>query len=56
MADFKNRVQELSSDASFVIFEHQTWDLEGGVNVYWFLLGIGLKLKIGFKHVTTLKP
>ena len=30
LADSKSRAQELSSDVSFVIFEHQTWDLEGG--------------------------
>jgi len=29
-ADSKIRAQELSNDVSFVIFEHQTWDLEGG--------------------------
>ena len=29
----KSRVQELSNDVSFVIFGHQTWDLEGGVNL-----------------------
>ena len=29
-ADSKSRVQELSNDVSFVIFGHQTWDLEGG--------------------------
>jgi len=29
-ADFKSRAQELSNDVSFVIFGHQTWDLEGG--------------------------
>ena len=26
----KSRAQELSNDVSFVIFGHQTWDLEGG--------------------------
>ena len=31
LADFK-RAQELSN-ASFVIFGHQTWDLEGGVKL-----------------------
>jgi len=30
-ADSKSRAQELSNDASFVIFGHKTWDLEGGV-------------------------
>ena len=29
-ADSKSRAQELSNDALFVIFGHQTWDLEGG--------------------------
>jgi len=29
-ADVKSRAQELSNDISFVIFGHQTWDLEGG--------------------------
>ena len=29
-ADSKSRAQELSDDVSFVIFGHQTWDLEGG--------------------------
>ena len=29
-ADSKSRVQELFNDVSFVIFGHQTWDLEGG--------------------------
>ena len=29
-ADSKSRAQELSIDVSFVIFGHQTWDLEGG--------------------------
>ena len=28
--DSKSRAQELSNDVSFVIFRHQTWDLEGG--------------------------
>ena len=30
-ADSKSRAQELSNDVSFVMFGHQTWDLEGGV-------------------------
>ena len=30
IADSKRRAQELSNDVSFVIFGHQTWDLEGG--------------------------
>ena len=29
-ADSKSTAQELSNDVSFVIFGHQTWDLEGG--------------------------
>ena len=29
-ADSNSRAQELSNDVSFVIFGHQTWDLEGG--------------------------
>ena len=29
-ADYKSRAQELFNDVSFVIFGHQTWDLEGG--------------------------
>ena len=29
-ADSKSRAQELSNDVSFVIFRHQTWDLELG--------------------------
>ena len=28
--DSKSRAQELSNNVSFVIFGHQTWDLEGG--------------------------
>ena len=52
-ADSKSRAQELSNDVSFVIFEHQTWDLEGGSNwplpsISWFSstpAEIGLKLK-----------
>ena len=50
-ADSKSKAQELSNDVSLVIFGHQTWDLEGGVNpppsVSWFsstLAGIGLSL------------
>ena len=47
------RAQELSNDVSFVIFEHQTWDLEGGQldppppSVSWFSstpAGIGLNV------------
>ena len=29
-ADSKSKAKELSNDVSFVIFGHQTWDLEGG--------------------------
>jgi len=53
-ADYKSRAQELSNDVSFVIFGHQTWDLEGGgvkltppPSISWFSstpAGIGLKL------------
>jgi len=32
-ADSKSRAQELSNDVSFVIFGHQTCDLEGGVKL-----------------------
>ena len=36
-ADSKSRAQELSNDLSFVIFEHQTWNLEGGPpSISWF--------------------
>ena len=31
-ADSKSRAQELFNDVSFVVFGHQTWDLEGGSN------------------------
>ena len=31
-ADSKSRAQELSNDVSFVIFGHQTWDLDRGSN------------------------
>ena len=31
-ADSKSRAKELSNHVSFVIFGHQTWDLEGGSN------------------------
>ena len=31
-ADSKSRVHELFNDVSFVMFGHQTWDLEGGSN------------------------
>ena len=51
-ADSKSRAQELSNDVSFVIFGHQTWDLEGGgqidppPSISWFSSApaeIGLK-------------
>ena len=54
-ADSKSRAQELSNDVSFVIFGHQTWDLEGGdqidlpPSISWFSstpAEIGLKQKI----------
>ena len=34
-ADSKSKAQELSNDVSFVIFGHQTWDLEGP-SISWF--------------------
>ena len=37
-ADSKSRAQELSNDVSFVIFGHQTWDLERGSNIYQHIL------------------
>ena len=56
----KSRAQELSNDVSFVIFGHQTWDLEGGggqidlpPSISWFSstpAGIGLKRKGGYKR------
>ena len=33
LADSKSRAQKLSNDVSFVIFGHQTWDLEGGGSI-----------------------
>jgi len=52
VADSKSRAQELYNDVSFVIFGHQTWDLEGGgsncpppPSISWFSstpAGIGL--------------
>ena len=59
-ADSKSRAQELSNDVSFVIFRHQTWDLEGGSNwpppsISWFSSTpavIGLKtLPVAIKMV-----
>ena len=54
-ADSKSRKQELSNDVSFVIFGHQTWDLEGGganwpppPSISWFSITpaeIGLRIK-----------
>ena len=32
-ADSKRRAQEVSNDYSFVLFNHQTWDLEGVVKL-----------------------
>ena len=54
-ADSKSRAQELSNDVSFVIFGHQTWDLEGGgsqhILVFKYPAEIGLRenLKNAFK-------
>ena len=59
-ADSKSRAQELSNDVSFVIFGHQTWDLEGGGQfdpppcISWFSstpAGIGLKMFYGFIYL-----
>jgi len=56
-------MQELSNDLSFVIFEHQTWDLEGGgvkltpPSISWCSstpAEIGLKIKLFFKNLATL--
>ena len=59
-ADSKRKAQELSNDVSFVIFGHQTWDLEGGgvkltppTSVSWFSstpAGIGLNLDLRQKQ------
>ena len=52
-ANSKSRAQELSNDVSFVIFGHQTWDLDWRVkltpppSVSWFSstpAGIGLRI------------
>ena len=57
--DFKSRVQELSNDVSFVIFGHQTWDLEGGSNcppppsVSWFS---STSARIGLIKKTSCQP
>ena len=54
-ADSESRAQELSNDVSFVIFVHQTWDLEGGGQIdpppslSWVSStpeGIGLKISL----------
>ena len=51
-ADSKSRAQEFSNDVLFVLFGHQTWNLEGGEvkltppSISWFSstpAGIGLK-------------
>jgi len=50
-ADSKSGAQELSNDVSFVIFGHQTWDLEGGPSISWFsstTAEIGLKVTCAF--------
>jgi len=56
-ADSKSRAQELSNDVSFVIFGHQTWDLEGGqfdphqhILVLSTPVEIGLILNLKFKR------
>ena len=53
-ADSKSRAQELFIDVSFVIFGHQTWDLEGGGS-NWPPPSISLfsstPAGIGLKHV-----
>ena len=59
--DSKRRAQELSNDVSFVIFGHQTWDLEGGgvqidpsPSISWFSstpAGIGLKNSLGITNL-----
>ena len=36
----KSRAQELSNDVSFVIFGHQTWELEGGSNPGYQEIGL----------------
>ena len=60
LADSKSRAQELSNDVSFVIFGHQTWDLEVGgqidppPSVYWFSstpAGIGLNQECVLIHL-----
>jgi len=57
-ADSKYRAQELSNDVSFVIFGHQTWDLEGGqidppLSISWFSstpAEIGLRISFRFRQ------
>ena len=36
-ADSKSKAQELSNDVLFVIFGHQTWDLEG-VGLFFLII------------------
>ena len=59
----KSRAQELSNDVSFVIFGHQTWDLEGGgqidhpPSISWFSstpAEIGIKKPVSKKLVLSL--
>ena len=53
----KSRAQELSNDVSFVIFGHETWDLEGGgqidppqhILVLSTPAGIGLKVIVVYR-------
>ena len=37
---FASRSQELSNDVSYVIFGHQTWELEGGSNPGYQEIGL----------------
>ena len=47
IADSKSRAQELSNNVSFVIFGHQTWNLEGGGQIDPPLLSRGLNISRG---------
>ena len=57
LADSKSIAQELSNDVSFVIFGHETWDLEGGgqidppqhILVLSTPAGIGLKVIVVYR-------